>query len=920
MKKLTRIWGIGLVVVLVASLLIAAVPVAASELGWGTEGIPSTTDNIIVNGVKIQDFAVSGDGQTIYAAVGTTAVYKSTNGGKTWGTKTANLAVTRIAVAPDDPDLVVGSTGTQIDVSTNGGTSWTSLGTVQDAAGTAVAAINDLALSIADGSNHYIGVAGVETLAANANDANVWYYKLGATGAAWKELNTKNGFGIGTGGAAPLDNALALAFSPNFASDKMLLVVTYETDRAIAGTPDVAYLEAYSFNNSLWNQDAAFTSYPVTVDSDTDMTACTAAISVAPDYLGSDDAMRIVFVGLDATATSDTDNDGIYRLKDTSVKALKENVDVFSIAYDGTNLVAGQVSANGVYRSADPLASSPTVSTTSSLKRLLGTNVVVAWNGSDVVAATRGTFSAFGVSRDNGKSFNGLSMVDYSGTVNTLDMDVSADGSTIYLVTGDGANAYALWRKASAWEMVFNKAATPTMPIVRVAPDDADAVYLAEDITVASQTIYYSTEGGDTKWFLRTAKAAITEMAVESSSVLYVSNAGNVYQSTNNGFTWGSAKGAGVGTVFQLKSLGEDNLIAGGNGGKASYSSDGGQTWSKPHATKYPFTAGNVFVTATGVADGDFIYCASSANGTNIVRWELGSSTSWKDIINGTIAATESGTGIGLSDGGVLFVLVQDTATQTGFYRTLSPSTAGSTTTWSTQFKAAPVAFTIAPDALILTSGSTKAWAIDTNGNAIYSYTDTVSATGPTLTGPTDGADVNTNPISGGTYNVPFTWERLSNATNYDIQAALDSGFVEKIVNTTVASTSGTAFYNAVANTFMPGETYYWRVRLSSNGPVYSPWSVTRSFTVSELPEAVTPVIIEQPPAPVIEVPAAPEIILQPPEIVLPAPTPAPEIVIPAAPAPAPAVPSWAIYAIIIIGAVLVIALIILIMRTRRPV
>jgi hypothetical protein len=325
-------------------------------------------------------------------------------------------------------------------------------------------------------------------------------------------------------------------------------------------------------------------------------------------------------------------------------------------------------------------------------------------------------------------------------------------------------------------------------------------------------------------------------------------------------------------------------------------------------------------VTASGVADGDFIYCASSGNGSNIVRWELGSSTSWSDIINGTIGAGEQARGIELSDDGVLYVLVEDSAVQSGFYRTLSPSTAGSTTTWSTQFQAAPVKFTGTPDALILSTGSTKAWAVDTAASAVYSYEDTVAASGPSLAGPSDGTVVNINPVSGGTYNVPFTWERLSKASAYDFQAALDTGFVEKITTATVNSTSGTAFLNVAANTFMPGETYYWRVRLNSTGPIYSPWSETRSFTVSELPEAAEPVIIEQAPAPVISVPPTPEIVLQPPEIVLPAPTPAPEIVIPAAPEPTPAVPSWAIYAIIIIGAVLVIALIVLIMRTRRPV
>jgi len=329
-------------------------------------------------------------------------------------------------------------------------------------------------------------------------------------------------------------------------------------------------------------------------------------------------------------------------------------------------------------------------------------------------------------------------------------------------------------------------------------------------------------------------------------------------------------------------------------------------------------------VTASGLSDGDFIYCASNATGQNIVRWELGSSTSWSDIIDGTLLANEGATGIELSSDGVLYVVAGDVhAASSVFYRTLSPSTAKSSTTWSTANQSG-VRFEIRPDCLILTSGSTNVWSANytTAGvAAVYNYEDTVATAGPIQTGPADGGMVNINPVSGGTFNVPFTWDRLSKATIYDFQAALDSGFVEKIDTTTVTDSNDSAFYNAVADTFMPGQTYYWRVRLASNGPIYSPWSDVGTFTVGELPEALPPVVVEQPPGPVIEVPPAPSITLQPPEIVLPAPPPAPpEIVIPAAPAPAPAIPAWALYVIIIIGAVLVIALIVLIMRTRRPV
>jgi len=104
---------------------------------------------------------------------------------------------------------------------------------------------------------------------------------------------------------------------------------------------------------------------------------------------------------------------------------------------------------------------------------------------------------------------------------------------------------------------------------------------------------------------------------------------------------------------------------------------------------------------------------------------------------------------------------------------------------------------------------------------------------------------------------------------------------------------------------FASETTYYWRVRVNIAGPVKSPYSETRSFTIGTLPETpIIPVEVVIPPPPVISVPEAPTITITPPEIVLP---------------PAPITPAY-IWAIIIIGAILVIAVVVLIIRTRRPV
>ncbi|MDD5127603.1 MAG: hypothetical protein PHR43_05885, partial [Dehalococcoidales bacterium] len=102
------------------------------------------------------------------------------------------------------------------------------------------------------------------------------------------------------------------------------------------------------------------------------------------------------------------------------------------------------------------------------------------------------------------------------------------------------------------------------------------------------------------------------------------------------------------------------------------------------------------------------------------------------------------------------------------------------------------------------------------------------------------------------------------------------------------------------------GTTYYWAVKATK--PVAGAFSAVANFTVAVAPEATTaapPVVITQVPAPTI-------VLTQPPvtttNIVIPQPTPAPQI--------APAY----IWAVIIIGAILVIAVIVLIVRTRRTV
>jgi len=159
---------------------------------------------------------------------------------------------------------------------------------------------------------------------------------------------------------------------------------------------------------------------------------------------------------------------------------------------------------------------------------------------------------------------------------------------------------------------------------------------------------------------------------------------------------------------------------------------------------------------------------------------------------------------------------------------------------------------------------------------------------------PTDTASTVTSPAPGASgiaLKPQFQWTAVGGASSYELELA-DNPFyanaqVKKPLNHTVWTWDEELEYNT---------TYYWRVRAVKTGSgittTYSNW-VEGSFTTMGEPAG----------------PAAPPVVIQQ--------TPAPQINIPQAPAPEYITPAY-IWAVIIIGALLVIALIVLIVRTRR--
>ena len=166
-----------------------------------------------------------------------------------------------------------------------------------------------------------------------------------------------------------------------------------------------------------------------------------------------------------------------------------------------------------------------------------------------------------------------------------------------------------------------------------------------------------------------------------------------------------------------------------------------------------------------------------------------------------------------------------------------------------------------------------------------------------------------------------FVWDMPVDGcppTSYDFQLATDAGFNNIVAEKTVTGAMG---YTHTARDLDYDTNHYWRVR-SVVGSLKSAWTPIQNFHTMLEPKDPIDVTITQPPAvtvsvpPMVTVPPAQTITVSVPPAVTLTQTvtsvPTPTITMPDQPTPA------YIWVIVAVGAILTIAVIILIIRTRR--
>jgi hypothetical protein len=209
---------------------------------------------------------------------------------------------------------------------------------------------------------------------------------------------------------------------------------------------------------------------------------------------------------------------------------------------------------------------------------------------------------------------------------------------------------------------------------------------------------------------------------LEESGTLHYAFGSRVYTSLDYGATWLSAD-AGIGTIFMIAMApaypvlpAAWHVLVGGTEGAASYSTDGGATFTSLPSLP---VGGNVQIAAdTDYANNNTIY-AGSSNG-NVYRYVIGTSTVWEDI-NATITNVS---GLVVCSGALY---AADATPGGGVYLTYNPTAAMPDWEHLTNGLSGGETFNQVPSALRCSTdgdGNVTLFAIDTANNLLYQYTE----------------------------------------------------------------------------------------------------------------------------------------------------------------------------------------------------
>jgi len=871
-KKKSLVTCPGLILLLFSCLFPFAgtelVSASPDKLKWSIVDTPSEEGNVVVSPGEINAIVVGSDDETFYAIdIPHSKVYKSTDDGVTWEDdltdalteEGATLPAWDVAVAPDDRELVavVTNNRTAVYVSEDGGKEWVNT----NLSDLGALLISDIAISPEYGDSRDIAI-GTRNPDGSTN-GDIWVIRrLGFPG--WE--------------AQGLDmDVTSLRFSPNYDSEKTILVIASDDDRSYVCTG----IRNTDENTTDWEvtEPSKVEISEVSGDSPGENEIIVSDLELPRDYLGDDAERRVVY----AAYSSSTAADDVYRIEDTRVFRLDvdygRKVSLASIAYHGTcssgKLLAGEVLGEEdtasalIHLCANPEerfpdweepSEPPTGGAVSGRA-----NAQVAWT-SDGKVAYCGTSSnnvtsaadwkeatkwngqpydesSFSLSEDDGDTWNQLSLID-TEMGKLCDFALSADTETLYLASV-GSGFDSLWRSQGAtlgeiWQRVWCFDSETDDIILRLTPEESEEEAILFAVR-ESDYARYSLDKGET-WKRVWDCPCITDLAVVSNQVLYVLDDNLVNKGTWNEkrgiWEWDRDIDTGLLSGYTIAASGEDFVFVGEDEtgeGKIAYSTDGGAIFELTEEVPEP---GNILVIPDEEFDDNrFIYVASSEG--KIYRWTIEGSISWRELNPPHLGfhglAQKGGALYGTHGPGVVRTLVPHLPTVRQ-------------DDWDSLRLDLPAGVTFKPGSLraIRRDAVVDLLAIDDRGydfladkGCLWIYSDTFVLATPWPTSPAIGELLSCDLCTCQARTFFFRWRELPPSEQYELWVALDEKFdyvIIKVENVTPDDIRDPAWCLSLSSFRLGcGQTYYWKVRsckTTEGERVHSRWSPPMNFTV----------------------------------------------------------------------------------------
>jgi len=695
---------------LVISLMITAAPAlkVSADPGlseWSRVSTPTTDGWVLAPNSTIIDYALASAGEVAYAvlydgAVNETLLLKSDDYAATWTDITddewAGYELVQVATDWEDPDFVAvalddgDATSIYVAISTDGGGTFEDADRVED--GAFLTLVSDLAVSYEAAGKREIAIGGVDD-----SDAAALFRSTVSGGSlgSWKDATLYDGWDDDPDPTdttpSPFVSKLVtdIIFSPNWATDKTILVTTVAPDANFA----TVYLQCGSWGTtSGWNEKSTLgiEAVPILVDefipgwlASVDARGI-AGLTLPEDYNSKNSNERLLWVWVnyieDPTGTF-TPMCAIMRVDDDSADPVGpmgqvEDGELWltNISYRGTiaegEAIAGvlgdgmggfteccegiQVYHNDGIRNMDICcerwhdACKPPTGRVAMAVSYVGDDkaYAVALQGDDNYIGEYYDEGAWSVTFDDGDTWNQLSLID-THIDYFSDVAVSPDCNKTFLVSiNEGGEVPcecdSVWLNAEnlpeaeeysgQWLRTWCGELEGDWGLLRLAPEETTG-----DTVVLVDYDYSSVYLNDLETLAcwdpigSTELDYIVDLALQDADTMFaIDYYGDVAMFDDDEWQEAVASEVSYGHTIAVEG---DDILVGGEDGEASYSDDGGETFEL--LEDFPSIGGYVTVAFDTYFDTNGVVYAATDEGDytgGIYSWVIGESEEWMDL------------------------------------------------------------------------------------------------------------------------------------------------------------------------------------------------------------------------------------------------------------------------------------------------